>query len=103
MLVLLTDGKQTQDPRTRDFIDAGENAQPLKDKNVAIYAIGIGSADPVELRSIASSPRSAIPATFNNLVGIADLIVRDYCRGKLSEKILSYLKLIIYCKLINAN
>ena len=69
------------------MIYPGENAQPLKDKNVEIYAIGIGPADPVELLSIASAPRNAIPATFENLVGVADFIVRDYCKGKLSRKL----------------
>ena len=83
MLVLLTDGRQTQDERTSDFIIAGDNAKPLKEKNVTIYAIGIGAADPVELGAIASDPSTAIPATFDNLVGLADNIVREYCKGKL--------------------
>ena len=83
MLVLLTDGRQTQDERTSDFIIAGDNAKPLKEKNITIYAIGIGSADPIELQAIASEPRTAIPATFNNLVSLADNIVREYCKGQL--------------------
>ena len=83
MLILLTDGKQTQDPRTPDFIDAGDNAAPLKEKNISIYAIGIDAADPVELIAIASNPRQAIPATFNTLVSLTDIIVRRYCKGTL--------------------
>lgn len=91
LLVLLTDGKQTQDDRTPEFINAGDNAEPLKrDRNVTIYAIGIGSADPVELGEIASGFRQAIPATFDNLLGVVDVIVREYCKGKTLTNWFSY-------------
>ena len=79
---MLTDGRQTQDDRTSDYIDVGDNAEPLKQKNITVYAIGIGTPDPIELLAIASSPRNAIPATFSNLVGLSDIIVRQYCKGE---------------------
>ena len=81
MLVLLTDGKQTQDPR-KGVVKPGTNAEGLKEKGVTIYTIGIGAADPLELLAIASSSRGVIPAQFETLVDVADKIVKQYCKGK---------------------
>lgn len=81
MLILFTDGKQTkdQDPYTELSIAA----QPIKDKDVEIHAIGIGKREKIdvpELQTMTTKPEYVYTAeSFDELLPMALRIMQSSC------------------------
>lgn len=78
MLVVLTDGRQTQDP---DAVPLDAASKPLKDMGVKIYSVGVGhSIDLQELRQIANDPRDVFTAdSFTALLGQSQTVAARAC------------------------
>lgn len=87
--IVLTDGKQTTD---RDpFTQLDVASQPLKDKNVQIYALGIGTEfDLGDLTKIATNFGFVFTAaTFDELQNVVSDIAEGQCTGTIQ-----YLKFV---------
>ena len=82
MLVVITDGKQTT---KNPFTQLSVASQGVKNKDVAVYAVGVGKgADEAELREMASSQENVfISASFKELQPVAVEIRKKLCDGKL--------------------
>lgn len=81
-MVLLTDGNQTGTdivPIQTPLVDA---IQPIKDLDVKVIAIGIGSVDRNQLSTLVDSPEDILtPRSFDELVGLVRKTVEKSCRG----------------------
>ena len=90
-MIVITDGKQTT---TKAYTELSVASQGVKNKGVAVYAIGVGKgADEKELQEIASSQGNVfISASFKELKPLAVEIRKRLCDCKF----------IILSKLINA-
>ena len=93
VLVIFTDGAQTQRPGipVEEWINPGDNAQKLKDKNVTIYAIGAASPDPVELDKMATGPSNFFFADLKNLAASVDKIINELCKIEITVSLLLFL------------
>ena len=82
MCIVLTDGIQTKEKGS--FTALFEASQPLKDKGVNIYSIGVGQdTDLLELNEIASSPDNVFAVeNFDHLSREVKRITKLQCRGK---------------------
>ena len=81
VLIVITDGKQTTSNR---FTELSVASQGVKNKGVAVYAVGVGKgADAEELREIASSQENVfISASFKELQPVALEIRKKLCDCK---------------------
>ena len=81
--MVITDGQQTTDRGS--FTELSEASRGLKDKNVNVFSLGIGSGvNETQLTDIASSAKNVFTApTFADLTPAADTIVENSCTGKL--------------------
>lgn len=93
MLVIFTDGAQTQRPGIpfADRVNPAVNAQRVKDKNVTVYAVGAGSPDPIELMNMASGPSNVFLADLRNLAASVDGIISDLCKIEITVSLLLFL------------
>jgi len=80
-LVVITDGKQTT---TKPYTKLSVASQGVKNKDVAVYALGVGKgADAAELREIASRPENVfVSASFKELQTLAVEIRKRLCEGQ---------------------
>ena len=80
VLVVITDGKQTT---TKPYTKLSVASQGVKDKDVAVYTVGVGKgADKAELREIASSQENVfVSASFKELQTLAVEIRKRLCKG----------------------
>lgn len=85
VLVLLTDGRQTQDP---DVVALDVASKPLKDMGVKIYAVGVGhKIDKNELEQIASKPSDVFTVdSFTALLGESQTIAAKACGDVIGKK-----------------
>ena len=81
MLIVITDGKQTT---TKPHTELSVASQGVKNKGVAVYAVGVGKgADASELREIASSQENVfISESFKELQSLAGSIRTRLCNCK---------------------
>ena len=79
--IVITDGQQTTD--RGPFVPLSEASRGLKDKNVELFALGIGSGvDQGQLREVASSSNNVFTAKgFEGLKPVAKTIVQSACPG----------------------
>ena len=84
---MITDGQQTT---SRAYTPLDKASQPLKDKGVDVWSIGVGKgADKSELEIIASDPKKVIIVqSFKVLKDILDEVQRAACEGKLQSAFL---------------
>ncbi|XP_068678399.1 adhesion G protein-coupled receptor L4-like [Montipora foliosa] len=77
--VVITDGQQTTDRSS--FTELSEASRGLKDKNVNVFSLGIGSGvNEIQLTDIASSAKNVFTApTFADLTPAVDTIVENSC------------------------
>lgn len=84
-LILLTNGKQTKDQGR--FTPLREASQPLRNKGVKIYVVGVGSDDDIdvnELIQIAGSHENVITTDlFEELVVLAEEVSKVVCGRKI--------------------
>ena len=89
MLIIFTDGKQTQ-INERQPINPKDNTQVLKDKNVTVFSIGAGTPDPIELYEMSSGypfvvrldlrePEKAVPPIINQLCKVEVTVSLELC------------------------
>ena len=91
-LVLFTAGAQTQRSRN-PRINPAVNAQKLKDKNVTVITVSVGTSDPVELLEMATGPRNVIVVSLENLDRAVDRITAQICRVEITvRKMLLFIK-----------
>ena len=78
---MITDGQQTTD--RGPYVPLSEASRGLKDKNVELFALGIGSGvDQGQLREVASSSNNVFTAKgFEGLKPVAKTIVQSACPG----------------------
>ena len=79
-MIVITDGKQTT---TNRFTELSVASQGVKNKGVAVYAVGVGNgADTAELEEIASGSKYVYTsASFRDLQSIAPEIRKRLCGG----------------------
>jgi len=79
--VVIMHGKQTTTRGPVVKLDVA--SQPLKDKSVQIWAVGVGKeTDPQELLALASDPTRVFSASsFDNLFNIVEDMVARMCNG----------------------
>jgi hypothetical protein len=77
---VITDGNQTTDKGSYTPLD--QASQPLKDKGVFVYALGIGKGvDIKQLRPIATNSRGVFTAaSFEDLKPTIRVIIDSVCR-----------------------
>ena len=80
-MIVITDGKQTT---TNPYTELSVASQGVKNKGVAVYAVGVGKgADVAELREIASSQENVyVSASFKELQPVAVEIRKKLCECK---------------------
>ncbi|XP_032222129.2 cuticlin-6 [Nematostella vectensis] len=82
--VVFTDGKQTKDKGP--FTELQIASQPLKDKDVQVYGLGIGdetTIDVQEMQEMANKPENVLTAkTFEELKNLAAQITQGVCEIK---------------------
>ena len=80
-MIVITDGKQTT---TKAYTALSVASQGVKNKGVAVYAVGVGKgADAAELREIASSQENVyISESFKELRPLAVEIRKKLCDSK---------------------
>ena len=80
-MILITDGKQST---TKAYTELSVASQGVKNKGVAVYAIGVGKGvDAAELRDIASSQENVyVSASFKELQPIAVELRKKLCDCK---------------------
>ena len=83
---MITDGEQTTD--RGPYTELSEAARGLKNKNVRVYSLGIGTkVDREQLNDIASSADNVFEATsFSDLSPAAKTIVQSSCPGRFCVK-----------------
>ena len=83
---MITDGEQTTD--RGPFTELSVAARGLKNKNVKVYSLGIGTkVDSKQLNEIASSPDNVFEAAnFSDLSPAAKAIVQSFCPGRFCVK-----------------
>ena len=81
---MITDGQQTT---SRAYTPLDKASQPLKDKGVDVWSIGVGKgANKAELETIASDPEKVIIIqSFKVLKDILDDVQKAACEGKLQS------------------
>ena len=81
VLVVITDGEQTT---TKAFTELTVASQGVKNKGVAVYAVGVGKgANQAELNEIASAQQNVfVSASFKELQNLAVQIRRRLCNGQ---------------------
>ena len=86
-MIVITDGKQTT---SKPYTELSVASQGVKNKGVAVYAVGVGKgADVAELREIASSQENVfISASFKELQPVAVEIRKKLCDCKFITKTL---------------
>lgn len=79
-MVVITDGKQTT---SKPYTELAVASQGVKDKYVAVYAVGVGKgADAAELREIASSQENVfVSDSFKELQSLSAEIRKRLCEG----------------------
>ena len=81
-MVLLTDGNQTGTDLIQNQTPLVDAIQPLKDLDVKVIAIGIGSVDRNQLSLLVESPEDILmPQNFDELLGLVRTTVEKSCRG----------------------
>lgn len=89
MLVIFTDGKQSQSPFL-PTINPQDNTKVLKDKNVTVFTVGAGTPDPIELYEMSSGypfvvrlelrePEKAVPPIINQLCKVEVTVSLELC------------------------
>ena len=80
ILIVLTDGRQTQDPDSVPLLRA---SQPLRDQGVKTYAIGVGhDIDKDELRALVDEPSDVFyVGSFGELIRQSQTIAEEACKG----------------------
>ena len=83
--IVITDGEQTKD--RGPYTELSEASRGIKNKNVEVFAFGIGSrVDQDQLNEIASSSDNVLnAANFAELIPAAKNIVQKSCPGKFSS------------------
>ena len=78
---MITDGKQT---KTGQYTRLSVASQGIKNKGVAVYAVGVGSdAGKAELEEIASRAEYVIiSSSFKELQNISPGVIRRLCEGE---------------------
>ena len=86
MLVVITDGEQT---KTKAFTELTVASQGVKNKGVAVLAVGVGKgANEAELREIASNQEKVfVSASFKELQSLAAEIRKSLCEGQCLLKV----------------
>ena len=81
VLIVITDGNQTT---TKAYTALSVASQGVKNKGVAVYAVGVGKgADAAELREIASSQENVyVSESFKDLQSLAGSIRTRLCNCK---------------------
>ena len=81
VLIVITDGEQTT---TKAFTPLTEASQGVKNKGVAVYAVGVGKgANQAELNEIASTQQDVfVSVSFKELQNLALQIRRKLCDCK---------------------
>lgn len=78
ILIVFTDGRQTKDDMP--YTPLSEASQPLRDKNVEIFAVGVGEADYRELRHLTKSyDHVFIAKSFADLAPLASEVLAAAC------------------------
>lgn len=91
VLIIFTDGAQTQKRENLpddERIKPEDNAQKLKDKNVAVFTVGAGTPDPVELIAMASDVNYVIVAELEKLGLAVNAITRELCKIEVTVNVL---------------
>ncbi|XP_078378186.1 von Willebrand factor A domain-containing protein 2-like isoform X2 [Oculina patagonica] len=88
IIILLTAGKQTQDQGS--FTSLKEASQPLRDKGIKIYVVGVGSDEDIdedELIEIAGTQENVLTTDlFEELVVLAEDVSKVICGIKIFER-----------------
>lgn len=80
---MITDGAQTTNGAKGPYTPLDKASQPLKDKGVEVWSIGVGKgAKKSDLETIASDPRKVIMVkSFKELKDILDDVQKAACEG----------------------
>lgn len=80
---MITDGSQTKNGKKGPYTPLGKASQPLKDKGVDVWSIGVGKgANITELQTIASDPKQVIIVkSFKQMNVIIEELQRKACKG----------------------
>ena len=82
-LVLVTDGRQNSGDYYTDLNLVPGFARPLWERNVTIFAVGVGRASREQLKRIAGKDGTAIyKKRLHNLKDAVDVIIPSQCKGK---------------------
>ena len=81
---MITDGAQTKSGKKGPYTPLAKASQPLKDKGVDIWSIGVGKGvNRTELETIASDPKKVmIVRSFKELKPVVEELQRKACEGK---------------------
>ena len=81
VVIVITDGKQT---KSRPYTELTVASQGVKDKGIAVYAVGVGKGvDASELQQIASSQENVYTASsFKEVHTLAPQLRGNLCDGK---------------------
>lgn len=93
VLIIFTDGTQSQNPNLPTKINPKDNAQVLKNRNVTVFSVGAGSVDPIELLQMSSGypfvvpldlrkPREAVAPIIQQLCKVEVTVSLELCSSK---------------------
>ena len=84
VMVFLTDGNQTGLDKAPDQIPLPDAVKPIKDLDVKVIAIGIGSVDRKQLRLLVDNDNDVLIAKgFDELFSYVQETVGKACRGNI--------------------
>lgn len=84
---MITDGQQTKSGFKGPYTPLDKASQPLKDKGVDVWSVGVGKgADRSELEIIASDPgKVLVIQSFKELKDVLEQVQKAACEGKVTS------------------
>lgn len=88
LILVITDGEQTVESPRRGYVYVGEAMKPFFDKNMDVFAVGVGldnDAAIKQVKDMVKVPENAIlAANYSDLLYKVESIINKFCPGKLS-------------------
>ena len=85
MIMVITDGEQTKESVRRGFVYVGEAMKPFFNRNMDVFAIGVGLDNDAainEVKDMVEIPENAIlAANYSDLLHRVGSIIKKFCPG----------------------
>ena len=86
IFMVITDGKQTRESRRRGYKYVKEAMQPFFERDMDVFAVGVGLTDnsaQQQIRDMVEDPQNAILAkNFMELTETVNNFIQKFCKGK---------------------